>query len=497
MMGVTALQLKRITALFLAALTAVLLLGACGTKGADSSQISSGRKESSQAILDNSGFSSRQADESASAAASSINHSQSNTSHQGSNSQQHSSSGSAQQTPSAASNVTSSEKPAAEVIQPVLTENAKSLGITQEMLNRAMVSAGNQVRIANALRKAKRGAPVTIGVIGGSISQGAVASAESKRYVNLVAKWWEDTFPNSEITLVNAAIGSTDSVIGVHRLEQDLLQYDPDFVIVEFAANDSVGDQWDMAYEAVLRRTLQSKNQPGILMMFMMYSDGKTQQKSEIPLGRRYGIPMVSYHDAIMSEVQSGAIKWSDLSPDIVHPNDRGMAIAAELITAYLASVNRRLNDIGYKAPALPDGYTEDYFAQFDNAKLLHSGNFQPTALGSFKKDFGVLKPHYPLLEDAWTSTGGTSPLVFENVEGSQIYLLYRKSNEANAGEMKVTIDGTVVKTINTKYDGGVFAPYEALVLDSESKKHRVEISLSSGSGTKVSILGLMVSSGA
>lgn len=69
MMGVTALQLKRITALFLAALTAVLLLGACGTKGADSSQISSGRKESSQAILDNSGFSSRQADESASAAA--------------------------------------------------------------------------------------------------------------------------------------------------------------------------------------------------------------------------------------------------------------------------------------------------------------------------------------------------------------------------------------------------------------------------------------------
>lgn len=57
------------------------------------------------------------------------------------------------------------------------------------------------------------------------------------------------------------------------------------------------------------------------------------------------------------------------------------MAIAAELITAYLASVNRRLNDIGYKAPALPDGYTEDYFAQFDNAKLLHSGNFQPTAL--------------------------------------------------------------------------------------------------------------------
>lgn len=97
MMGVTALQLKRVTALFLAALTAASLLGACGAKGTDSSQISSGRKESSHTILDNSGLSSQQADESAPAAASSINHSQSNTSHQGSSSQQHSSSGSAQQ----------------------------------------------------------------------------------------------------------------------------------------------------------------------------------------------------------------------------------------------------------------------------------------------------------------------------------------------------------------------------------------------------------------
>lgn len=396
---------------------------------------------------------------------------------------------------STSSAVTSSEKSAAEIIKPVLTDNAKSLGITQEMLDRAMVSAGNQVRIANAIRKAKNGSPVTIGVIGGSISQGAVASTESKRYVNLIHKWWKDTFPKSQVTLVNASIGSTDSVIAVHRLDQDLLQYKPDFVIVEFAANDSEGDQWTMAYENLLRRILQSENQPGVLMMFMMYNDGKTQQKNEIPLGKHYAIPMVSYNDAIMPEVKNGNIKWSDLSPDIVHPNDHGMAIAAELIQAYLSSVNARLANIGYKAPALP-AYTEDYFSQFRDAKLLHSGNYTPSSLGSFKVDFGVLKPHYPLLEDAWTSTGGTSPIVFDNVEGSQIYLLYKKSNEIDGGKMKVTIDGSTVKTIDTKYTGGLYAPYEALVLDSTPKKHRIEIELISGSSTKVSIFGLMVSSG-
>ncbi len=395
----------------------------------------------------------------------------------------------------ASSAVTSSEKPAAEIIKPILTDNAKALGVTQEMLNRAMVSAGNQVRIANAMRKARNGAPVTIGVIGGSISQGAVASTADKRYVNLIYKWWKDTFPKSEITLVNAAIGSTDSVIAVHRLEQDLLRYKPDFVIVEFAANDSEGDQWAMAYENLLRRILQSENQPGVLMMFMMYSDGKTQQKNEIPLGRHYAIPMVSYNDAIMPEIKSGRIKWADLSPDIVHPNDRGMAIAAELIQAYLASVHTRLADIGYKAPALP-AYTEDYFTQFRDAKLLHSGNCTPSSLGSFKVDSGVLKPHYPLLEEAWTSTGGIAPMVFDNVEGSQIYLLYKKSSDADGGKMKITIDGSTVKTIDTKYTGGLYAPYEALVLDSTPKKHRIEIELISGSATKVSILGLMVSSG-
>lgn len=115
-------------------------------------------------------------------------------------------------------------------------------------LNLPMISAGNQVRIANAMRKAKRGAPVTIGIIGGSISQGAVASAANKRYVNLIQKWWKDTFPKSEVTLVNAAIGSTDSVIAVHRLDQDLLRYKPDFVIWSLPQTilRAISGQWPM-----------------------------------------------------------------------------------------------------------------------------------------------------------------------------------------------------------------------------------------------------------
>ena len=103
---------------------------------------------------------------------------------------------------------------------------------------RSLVTTGQVARLERALAKARRGETVTIGVIGGSITQGAAATQPEKRYGNRLAAWWRQTFPKANVLFVNAGIGATGSDYGALRDNRDLLSHHPDFVVVEYAVND-------------------------------------------------------------------------------------------------------------------------------------------------------------------------------------------------------------------------------------------------------------------
>ena len=53
-------------------------------------------------------------------------------------------------------------------------------GVTDKMYGRAIMNEGNQARIAAAMKKAQNGEEITVGVIGGSITQGSLASSPSR-----------------------------------------------------------------------------------------------------------------------------------------------------------------------------------------------------------------------------------------------------------------------------------------------------------------------------
>ena len=82
-------------------------------------------------------------------------------------------------------------------------------------------------RLQRAFAKARRGERVTVAVIGGSITAGAMASTAEKNYGSLVAQWWRKTFPKADIHFVNAGIGATGSNYGALRVERDVLAHQP------------------------------------------------------------------------------------------------------------------------------------------------------------------------------------------------------------------------------------------------------------------------------
>ncbi|HEY3281966.1 MAG TPA: hypothetical protein VGN26_06790, partial [Armatimonadota bacterium] len=73
-------------------------------------------------------------------------------------------------------------------------------GSEEEVLGRSLVDRGDTSRLQQVMAKARRGDPITVAVIGGSITQGASATAPEKRYGDRVAAWWRERFPKSTVT---------------------------------------------------------------------------------------------------------------------------------------------------------------------------------------------------------------------------------------------------------------------------------------------------------
>jgi len=209
---------------------------------------------------------------------------------------------------------------------------ARSDRLTSDIVARSQLSSGDLGRLAKVFAKARRGEPIRLGVIGGSITVGAIASNPGNSYSGLLLAWWRERFPKCEIDLINAGVGGTGSMYGALRAGRDLLSSTPDLVVIEFAVNDNWTD--GEAYEGLVRQILAQPNQPAVVLLFMMWERGGNDQEMQAKIGRHYNLPMVSFRDAMWPEMAAGRLKWSDYIVDTVHPNDAGHAAAARFLTA-------------------------------------------------------------------------------------------------------------------------------------------------------------------
>lgn len=369
------------------------------------------------------------------------------------------------------SNISAAQSGGSEVANLMNIETGNT-DISKEALRLSIVSEGNLARLAAVIKKAQAGEAITIGAIGGSITEGMSSSSAKTSYIYLVAKWWKTSFPQCTVSLVNAGIGSTGSLIGVHRMENDLLSKKPDLVVVEFAMNDKNETMVQETYEAVAYRILSQPNNPAVMLLFMTGQSGTNNQTSEIVTGEKLDLPMISYHNAVNYEIKKGTYKWTDLSADIVHPNDRGHKIAADLINHRLQAAKDNLDKIDTKIPALPP--IENRFL---DATLFNNKNLTVKSLGAFVPNDNCYSN--ASLAKGWIASETNKPIVFET-DAQVLTILYKMMVSTKGALAEVRVDGELVKTLDSRFEGG-FGEYAEMktVLDrSEKKMSTVEIKL-------------------
>lgn len=366
---------------------------------------------------------------------------------------------------------------------------------------KSIVSRGNPSRIVRAMKKAQAGETVTIGAIGGSITAGAGASADSKRYADLIADWWRGKFPGADIVYKNAGIGATGSYIGVHRVGEQLGAYNPDFVVVEFAVNDPRDASVLPAYEALITSLLYSQNRPGVMLMFMTSNTGDNAQAQHAAVGGHYDLPMASYRDAIWPEIAEGRILWDDLYADIVHPSDAGHKLVAKFVTDRLDEIYDNLDS--YDMPPLDTAQKPPYAppARYKNAAVVDRDDITPLVEDGWRAHtVGYTPPWRDSFGKGWETVQRNKPLKFE-FNGASIGIVYKNSTDANMGRIEARVDGGAPITIEGYYEGGGVYTYPAcreLASGLAPGKHTVEFTMIDAhhpntSGTFFAIAGLLV----
>lgn len=322
-------------------------------------------------------------------------------------------------------------------------------------------------RLENCMRRAMRGEEITIAFLGGSITQGSLASEERNTYAYRVFSWWEKAFPKALFHYVNGGIGGTTSHYGAARAVTDVLMYQPDFVVVDFSVNDAVAEDEEAAffqetYEGVLRRILRWPSAPAVLLLNNVYYDtGRNAQEYHNAAGEWYRVPYVSIKDTVYRRMRAGEYTREELTPDGLHPNDKGHALVAAEITDCLDRVKARMTGFGNagtkQARDIPEnndikqahGVPEDRETTlprpmtanaYENARRLTIREISP-ALSGFRADTREKRGHLDHFKNGWIGKRPGDAIAFE-VEASCIAVQYRKTVMRPAVRAELILDG-------------------------------------------------------
>lgn len=351
-------------------------------------------------------------------------------------------------------------------------------------------------RIRECMRRADEGGELTIAFFGGSITQGCAASVHEKTYSYRVFEWWKRTFPKAEFRYVNAGIGGTTSHFGVARIVPDLLMYQPDLAVIDFSVNDGADDFFQETYEGILRRILEWKSKPAVLVLnHVFYDTGENAQQYHNAAADWYHVPHVSMRDTLYRKVEAGEYAMEELTGDALHPNDRGHELVAEEIIAFFRKVweETQAREGGVQKAAqeaglqetdpqkgdspLPSPMTEN---AYEFARRLTIREISPE-LSGFRADTEEKTGHLDLFKNGWIGKHPGDKIRFQ-VTASCIALQYRKSVSKPALRARLVLDGNRgearILDGNFEEDWGDCLYLEPILHHGDHGKHSIELEI-------------------
>ena len=299
-----------------------------------------------------------------------------------------------------------------------------------------LVNSGDHARLKRAMSGALRGEKLCVAFIGGSITEGYSSTSHDKCYAKRIHDWWVRTFPDSGISYLNAGIGGTGSDYGCARVERDVLSHKPDVVFVYFTVNDPADDHYIETYEGLIRHLLLSPSQPAVVLLhFVQYDSGISAQQQHLKIGRHYGLPCISCVNSMYAKLKDGLLTAADFTQDMLHPNDKGHGMIADMVTDFLSAVLEE-EETAAAAP-VPSPLSAN---AWEAAELLQHKDIDAQLKG-FEKD--TKEPEYPAdhFRGGWSGKKAGDEIVFK-INCSEAAVQFRRTIRRPAPIAVAIVDG-------------------------------------------------------
>lgn len=354
--------------------------------------------------------------------------------------------------------------------------------------------------LPNFFNKARRGDSLNVAYFGGSIT-----AQNGWRVLSL--EWLREKYPHAHFSEINAAIGGTGSDLGVFRLNDHVLKFNPDLIFVEFAVNDSKKDSETIirSMEGIVRQVWKYNPFIDICFVYTLKEDliktlcGGQLFPSEIAMERvagRYNIPSVNFGPEVCKMLDDnkliikGKNKEQDgimvFSPDGVHPYpETGHQIYQSVIkrTFELMERNQQTEDGKHRLPKplTSNNYSNAHLLDFTETVLSKNWTIldtkKSTSLSNFNKYFGNIARA--------GLTGETISFTFKGTDVGCYDIV-----GPDAGRVIVEIDGVVKDTVS-RFDA--YCTYSRmnyfLIENLDNKKHKVVFRVLSDPFDKAAIL--------
>lgn len=390
--------------------------------------------------------------------------------------------------------------------------SVNSFNVTDEiyagMKENGVLSTGNNARIKNVIQKARAGEDVTLAYIGGSITEGALASPNAKCYAQVSATAFAEKYGTdggSNVHFVNAGMSGTPSSLGIIRYDRDVLgqmttgDY-PDILFIEFAVNDYGECTNGGAYEGMIRRALKSGS--AVVLVFSVFQSGRVLESDYKKYGQKYDLPMISMGDSIEKYFkEENFFDW--FFGDTLHPNNTGYQLMSDCIMNLMDKIDKEtaeadnINSGSLPAPlkTTADSYTnirmfapDTDITQVDAISQLDAGGFNATDknTGTFQYPYNGKKGQAWFPKN-WMHTKESGSNAFTaTVNCKTLMIVYKLSSNKSTGSVDIYVDGTKKKTVSGySASGWNNATPEVLFTESEAKSHTIELKMASGSEDK------------
>lgn len=341
------------------------------------------------------------------------------------------------------------------------------------MVNNSLMTLGDTSRMINVMKKAEAGEEITVGFIGGSITEG-ISAGDSLCYAKLTHNALCEMFPDTAVNYVNAGLSGTPSVLGVVRAERDLFgEKQPDIIFIEFAVNDGGDQQYKDCYESLVKKCLDKENAPAVVLLFTVLKNRYSCQPQMAAVGEHYGLPMISVGNALNPVFDAGLMKWDAYSDDESHPNIWGHELVKDFLMNYFEQVKEQADALDSAPSITPLPDTAVYTTKYADIEFLERDRMTVTDVQGFNEADKIIAT----FNNGWMYRKKTGASITFTEEFKTLFLVFNCNNSDSYADAEVYIDGELVNTLPSNKPGGWGNPEaDCAYIGEECGEHTVEI---------------------